>query len=254
MRAGLARALPACAGLGLWEAAARLGAAPPYILPAPSRVVQTAWRARALLAEHAAATAAEILAGLAIGAALGIGAALAMAASRPLERALRPALTVSQALPVFALAPMLTLWMGYGMAPKIAMAVLIIFFPVASAFHDGLRGADPAWIELARNLGARPGAILLRIRAPAAAPHLAAGLRIAATTAPIGAVVGEWVGSGRGLGYLMLLANGRAQTDLMFAALAVLAALALALRAGVEAACAAALARLGFAPGETTGD
>ena len=129
-----------------------------------------------------------------------------------------PLLVVSQALPVFALAPLLVLWLGYGMASKVAMAVLIIFFPVTAAFLDGLRRTEPGWLELARTMDARPLAILAQIRVPAALPALASGLRVAAAVAPIGAVIGEWVGSSAGLGYLMLHANARMQVDLMFAA------------------------------------
>ncbi len=114
------------------------------------------------------------------------------------------------------------------------MAVLIIFFPVTAAFLDGLRRTEPGWVELARTMDARPAAILAQVRVPAALPALASGLRVAAAVAPIGAVVGEWVGSSAGLGYLMLHANARMQVDLMFAALLVLAAMALALWFAVD--------------------
>ena len=108
-------------------------------------------------------------------------------------------------------------------ASKVAMAVLIIYFPVAAGFFDGLRRTDPGWTDLARTMGASPWTMLLHIRIPAALPALASGLRVATAVAPIGAVVGEWVGSSAGLGYLMLHANGRLQADLMFAALFTLA-------------------------------
>jgi putative hydroxymethylpyrimidine transport system permease protein len=120
------------------------------------------------------------------------------------------------------------------MASKVAMAVLVIFFPVTSAFFDGLKRAEPGWLELARVMNARPAATLWRIRVPAALPAMASGLRVAAAVAPIGAVIGEWVGSSAGLGYLMLHANARMQVDLMFAALLILAAMALALYAAVD--------------------
>src|SRR5690606_30394795 len=142
---------------------------------------------------------------------------------------LMPMLVVSQALPVFALAPLLVLWLGYGLTSKVAMAVLIIYFPVTAAFLDGLRRTEPGWLELARTMDASPAAILRHIRIPAALPALASGLRVAAAVAPIGAIVGEWVGSSAGLGYLMLHANARMQVDLMFAALLVLAVMALLL-------------------------
>ena len=114
------------------------------------------------------------------------------------------------------------------------MAVLIIYFPVTASCYDGLRQVSPGWLELARTMNARPLAILRFIQFPAALPALASGVRIAAATAPIGAVVGEWVGSSRGLGYLMLHANARMQIDLMFAALFTLALFALVLYGAVD--------------------
>jgi len=157
-----------------------------------------------------------------------------LASSRTAQRWLLPLLVVSQALPVFTLAPLLVLWLGYGMASKIAMTVLIIYFPVTAAFLDGLRRTEPGWLELARTMDAGPVAILAQIRVPAALPALASGLRVAAAVAPIGAVIGEWVGSSAGLGYLMLHANARMQVDLMFAAVLVLAAMALALFLAID--------------------
>jgi putative hydroxymethylpyrimidine transport system permease protein len=150
-------------------------------------------------------------------------------------------LVASQALPVFALAPLLTLWLGYGLASKVAMATLIIYFPVTAAFYDGLRRVDPGWLDMARVMGAGPGAVLRLVRLPAALPAFGSGLRVATAVAPIGAVVGEWVGSSAGLGYLMLHANGRMQTDLMFAALLVLAVMAVGLYALVDRGLAAAI-------------
>ena len=155
--------------------------------------------------------------------------ALTLSAWRGGRRWLLPLLLVSQAVPVFAIAPLLTLWFGFGMASKVVMATMIIFFPVATAFYDGLRRTDPGLLDLAATMGATKGAMLWRIRLPSALPALASGLRVAAAVAPIGAVVGEWVGASAGLGYLMLHANGRSQADVMFAALFVLALMALAL-------------------------
>jgi putative hydroxymethylpyrimidine transport system permease protein len=188
----------------------------------------------ALLLKHGAVTAAEILMGLGFGALFGAASALTLSAFRPARRWLMPVLVVSQALPVFALAPMLTLWFGYGMASKVAMATLIIYFPVTSAFYDGLRRTEPGWLDLARTMGAGRIAVLRHLRLPAALPAFASGLRVAAAVAPIGAVVGEWVGSSAGLGYLMLHANARMQVSTMFAALVVLAAFSLILFFAVD--------------------
>ncbi|MDH3881126.1 MAG: ABC transporter permease, partial [Desulfobacteraceae bacterium] len=181
------------------------------------------------LFEHAMTTLLEIIAGLLIGTLLGASNALVMIASRSLKRWLLPVLVISQAIPVFALAPLLVLWLGYGMSSKIAMAVLIIFFPVTAAFYDGMRSTEPEWLELAQVMNAKPMAIIRHVRIPAALPAFASGLRVATAVAPIGAVVGEWVGSSSGLGFYMLHANARMQIDIMFAALSLLCIVSLML-------------------------
>ncbi len=212
-----------------WQLLVWATAVPPYILPGPAAVGVALARQPGLLAWHASVTLREIVLGILLGSLVGAASAMLLAASRAARRWLMPLLVVSQALPVFALAPLLVLWLGYGMPSKVAMAVLIIYFPVTAAFLDGLRRTEPGWLELARTMDAPPWAVLRHIRVPAALPALTSGLRVAAAVAPIGAVVGEWVGSSAGLGYLMLHANARMQVDLMFAALLVLAALALVL-------------------------
>ncbi len=228
---------PLITALGLlvcWQLLVWATGAPPYILPGPLAVGRVLLARGDLLLEHALVTATEILLGILIGSLVGAASAILLTAWAPARRWLMPLLVVSQALPVFALAPLLVLWLGYGMASKIAMAVLIIYFPVTAAFFDGLRRTDPGWLELARVMNARPLAVLWRIRLPAALPALGSGLRVAASVAPIGAVVGEWVGSSAGLGYLMLHANARMQVDLVFAALFLLALMALALYFAVD--------------------
>ncbi len=231
----LARPLAILVGLlALWELVVWLSGVPPYILPAPHEVA-VAWAARwALILEHWVITTAEILLGLAIGSVLGCSSALVMGYFRPARRWLLPVLVTSQAIPVFAIAPLLVLWLGYGMASKVAMATLIIYFPVTAAFFDGLRRTEPGWLDLARTMGGSRWAALRHIRIPAALPALASGLRVATAVAPIGAIVGEWVGSSAGLGYLMLHANARMQIDLMFAALTTLAVFAVALYFSVD--------------------
>jgi putative hydroxymethylpyrimidine transport system permease protein len=202
---------------------------PFFILPGPARVFTMAVERWDVLLANAWVTAAEIVFGLAIGVVIGIASAIVIASVGAARAWVLPLLVVSQALPVFALAPLLTLWFGYGMGSKVAMAVLIIYFPVTAACYDGLRHTPAAWLELARTLGADRRTQLLRIRLPSALPALGSGLRVAASVAPIGAVVGEWVGSSTGLGYLMLHANARMQVDLMFAALLVLSLMAVSL-------------------------
>jgi len=223
------------AGLVLvWQIIVIATRVPFYILPGPLRVAAAFYSHSKFLFSHAAITLIEILAGLIFGTILGAASAIVMIASRSLKRWLLPVLVISQAIPVFALAPLLVLWLGYGLASKIAMAVLIIFFPVTAAFYDGLRRTDPEWLELAGVMNARPLAVLWHIRIPAALPAFASGLRVATAVAPIGAVVGEWVGSSQGLGFYMLHANARMQIDAMFAALAMIAVLALVLYFSVD--------------------
>jgi len=231
--------------LALWQVLVWLTGVPSYILPSPVRVVQALMNNGGLIGRHLGVTLTEILAGLICGTLLGVGAALMVGYFRPARRWLMPVLVASQAIPVFAIAPLLVLWLGYGMASKVAMATLIIFFPVTAAFLDGLRRTEPGWVDLARTMTAGVGGappegdrlrILLYIRTPAALPVLASGLRVAAAVAPIGAVVGEWVGSSAGLGYLMLHANGRMQVDLMFAALLALSVVSLTLWFALDAA------------------
>lgn len=221
--------------LAVWQAVVHLTGVPRFILPGPGAVADALQRHAALLLQHGATTAAEIVMGLALGVLLGGVSAVTLAGVPAARRWLLPLLVVSQAIPVFALAPLLVLWLGYGMASKVAMATLIIYFPVTAALFDGLRRTEPGWLDLARTMGASPAATLLRVRLPAALPTFASGVRVAAAVAPIGAVVGEWVGSSAGLGYLMLHANARMQTDLMFAALALLAGFAVALYSAVDA-------------------
>ena len=215
--------------VAVWYLGTRLTGIEPYLLPNPQSVAVTLWSKRDLLMESALTTFSEILLGLLAGTALGSICALAMVFSPMLERWLMPVLLLSQAIPVFALAPLLVLWFGFGISSKVIMATIIIFFPVAAAFADGLRHTERGWLDLAHTMNASPTAILRFVRLPAALPAFASGLRVAAAIAPIGAVIGEWVGASSGLGYVMLSSNARIQTDETFAALVVLAVIAILL-------------------------
>ena len=207
---------------------------PKFILPSPMLVMETFISNFSLIFKHAIVTGSEILLGLLAGTVLGSFTAICLAIS-PLARTIvRPMMVLSQALPVFALAPLLTLWLGYGLWPKILMALLIIYFPVTSAFFDGLMNTPKGMLDLSRVMNGTPWRIMLNLRIPAAVPGLASGLRLAAVYAPIGAIIGEWVGASEGLGYLMLLANGRAKIDLMFAALIVLVVMTLILHWSID--------------------
>lgn len=219
----------------VWQAVVVAFEMPRFILPPPLRVAAALVERWDLLLHHALITLLEIVLGLAAGAALGFASALTLAYWAPARRWLLPVLVVSQAIPVFAIAPLLVLWFGYGLASKVVAATLIIYFPVTSAFYDGLRRTDPGFLDLAHVMGAGRWRMLMQIRLPAALPALASGLRVATVVAPIGAVFGEWVGASAGLGYLILQANARMQIDLLFAALVVLGVGAVALYYLVDA-------------------
>ena len=206
--------------LVVWQGIVTFTGWPKFILPGPAIVAETWWDNRWIIAKDTWVTAVEVLTGFVFGVTLGVVTAVSLASSRMTRILVRPLLVFTQALPVFALAPLLTLWLGFDLWSKVAMAMLIIYFPVTSSFFDGLMRTPAGYLDLARTMQASPRAVLWHIRIPAALPSLASGMRLAAVYAPIGAVIGEWVGgSSGGLGNLMLLANGRAKTDLMFAAM-----------------------------------
>lgn len=220
--------------LGLWEGIILLFKLPPYILPQPWEVFLALYSNFQLITHEALATILETLLGLVFGTLLGCTAAISLVFFRPLSPWLLPLVIISQALPTFAIAPLFVIWFGYGLASKVATTMLMLFFPVASAFYDGLQQTDKDWLDLARTLNASRWRLFWHLRIPAALPSLASGLRMAAAIAPIGAIVGEWVGSSRGLGYLMLNANARMQIDFMFATLFIVTFLALALYYGLD--------------------
>jgi putative hydroxymethylpyrimidine transport system permease protein len=231
----LIRNLIICAGLlGCWESIVFLFQLPPYILPSPLLVFQTLYQQYPVIAVHALPTLIETLLGFLLGILLGTIAGCVLAFFRPLTHWFLPILLISQAVPTFAIAPLVVIWLGYGMASKIAITVLMIFFPIMSACYDGLRRSTPGWLDLAKTMNAKKWRQFCFIQLPGALPTLASGIRIAAVAAPIGAIIGEWVGSSQGLGYLMLNANARLQIDMMFAALLVIIVMALALYFSVD--------------------
>lgn len=227
-------ALVLAVALAGWQAIVWLTGAPPFILPGPLKVAQAMVTHWALLAENAYITLIEVILGLILGTLIGAATALHLMISPAARRFLLPVLVFNQAVPVFALAPVLTLWFGYGIVSKIVVTILIVYFPVTWTFYDGLRRTDPGLLDLAQTMGVSERRVLTHLRLPAALPAFGSGLKLAAIYAPIGAVFGEWVGASKGLGYLMLLSNGRAKIDLMFAALFVLAIMTVILHAGID--------------------
>lgn len=215
--------------IALWQLIIIIFKLPAYILPTPFSVLSTLINRFGLIMHETKITAIETLLGLLIGIIFGGLAALLMASFRSISLWVLPVLVISQAIPTFAIAPLLVIWFGYGMISKIATAVIMIFFPIASSFYDGLSHTHQGWVNLAKTMNAKKWRFFWYIRIPAALPNFASGLRVATVAAPIGAVVGEWVGASQGLGFLMLNANARMQIDLMFAGLFILVIFSLAL-------------------------
>lgn len=232
---GLPSALLLLSLLALWEVAVRLAGVPPYILPPPTRILATLAADLPLLLRHAGTTLSEVAAGLALGAASGVTVALVGFYVPAIGRALHPFVLSSQVVPVFALAPLLVLWFGYGLWPKVIVVGLITFFPIAVNLDHGLRSVGPDLVDLLITLGAREATIFRLVRLPAALPAAMAGLKVAATVALAGAVIGEWIGGQGGLGYVMIQANAVLRADRVFAALVVLTLLGIGLFGAVAA-------------------
>lgn len=239
MRRAWSRALPSglllLSLLFLWEATLQLTHVPPYILPPPSRILATLAADLPLLVRHAAVTLIEVAAGLALGVVGGVAVALAGFYVPAIGRALHPFILSSQVVPVFAIAPLLVLWFGYGLWPKVIVVGLITFFPVAINLDQGLRAVGSDLVDLLVTLGAREGRIFRLARLPAALPSALAGVKVAVTLALAGAVIGEWIGGQGGLGYVMIQANALLRADRVFAALLVLTVLGISLFALVSA-------------------
>lgn len=206
----------------IWEALVLLFQLPTYILPTPKAVLQVLLKNSTLLWHETTITMIETGVGLVFGIIMGMFFALCMSFFKILRLWLLPMILISQAIPTFAIAPLLVIWFGYGLTSKIITTIIMIFFPIASSFYDGLKNTPSGFIDLAHVMQAQKLRFFYFVRIPAALPALAAGIRIATAIAPIGAVVGEWVGASQGLGFLMLNANARMQIDIMFAALFIL--------------------------------
>jgi ABC-type nitrate/sulfonate/bicarbonate transport system permease component len=228
-RALLPAALVLAGGLALWELAVALTATPAWLLPAPSGILAAAVAAPALLLWHTGVTLAEALLGFGAALTLGVLLALLMALSPAVERALYPLVVASQAINPLAVAPLLLIWLGYGLEPKVVIVVLICFFPIVINTVDGLRAVDPEYVRLLRSMGATRWQALRLVRLPAALPFLLSGAKVAVAVSVIGAVIGEWVGASAGLGYFMIRSAAGLQTARVFAAVVITALLGLIL-------------------------
>jgi putative hydroxymethylpyrimidine transport system permease protein len=234
LRRILAPALVLLTALVAWELAVRFLGVPGYILPPPSRILLTFIDRLPLLAHHGLVTLSEILLGLLLGGTGGFLLAIALYHSRTLERGIYPLIIASQMIPIFAIAPLLIVWLGYGLWPKVVVAALIGFFPIVVNGVDGLRSAGGEMVDLFRSLGANRRQVLVHLLLPASLPSLFSGLKLAGTLCVVGATIGEWVGAREGLGYLMLQSNARLRVDLVFAAILMLTLIGLLLFVGLR--------------------
>ena len=205
--------------LVIWEAACRGFNVPDFILPMPSRIISVAVFQAPMLLPHAATTAMEVLIGILLSLMVAVPLAMIMFARPALENAIAPFLVASQAVPVFAIAPLLVIWLGYGIASKVLMAAVIIFFPITVSLLEGFKSCDSEFRILFQLMGAGFWKTMRLLYWPWALPHFFAGLKVGVSVAAIGAVIGEWVGAQQGLGYLMIQANARLKVDLVFAAI-----------------------------------
>lgn len=206
----------------IWEFSCVYFSLPPFMLPPPSKIFISIYTNWDLLIKHASYTLVEILSSIFIGTIIGVVTALTISSSERLKRWVMPILLASQSIPVFALAPLLILWLGYGMSSKIVIGVLIVFFPITSNFTDALNKVPQELIDAGKTIGLSKTQVFWKIKIPSSLPGLCSGIRVAACFAPIGAVVGEWIGGSTGLGSFMIYSNARLQTDNMFAALIIL--------------------------------
>jgi putative hydroxymethylpyrimidine transport system permease protein len=221
--------------LGLWQLAASLDVIAnalniePFLVPSPSEIAQSLWADRSLLLDNGWVTLQEVLAGFALSVAAGVGFAVVLHLSPTLRRAFYPLLVASQTVPIVVVAPILVVWLGFGIGPKLAIIALICFFPITVNTLDGLRSVDPDLTKMMRTLDASRWQTFRRVEAPTALPYFFSGAKIAVAVAVIGAVFGEWAGSSSGLGHLIQQASAQLQTARTFAAVVVLSALAIVL-------------------------
>ena len=212
----------------VWDLAIRVFAVPPYVVPAPASVGQALVKERARLLDNAIPTIVESLGGFALGNLVAVAAALAFVHSQVLERALYPVAVAVRTLPIVAIAPILVLLLGNGYAPKVAIAALITFFPTLVNMVEGLESADVQAMELMHVLSASKTEIVRYVRWPSSLPYLFSAMRIASTSSVLGALVAEWIGTNKGLGYLIVLTTYDFRTALLYAAMVVTSAIALA--------------------------
>lgn len=215
--------------LALWGLATRIFDWPIWLVPSPLDVADALWEYRNFLPRQFWVTFLETIAGFGLAIVIGIPLAIAIAVSPILEMTIYPILLALNAVPKIAIAPILVLWMGFGPGPKIVVALLLCIFPIVIGAATGLKATPPEFVELARSLTAGRRQLFVKVRFPAAMPHIFVGLKVAISLAVIGAVIGEFVGSSEGLGWVILNSQSNLNTPLAFAAMALLAVMSIAL-------------------------
>jgi len=219
----------AIAVLALWQLYCVLADVRESTLPMPTQVLDALWSERTLLVDNAWVTIQEIALGYLAAVVVGVGLGALVATSRAVERMVSPWLVISQMVPIPAVAPLIVIWTGFDIRPKVIVIALVSFFPIAVNTIDGLKATEPELINLLKTLGAGRRRQFRIARLPAAMPFIFAGLKIAAAFSVIGAVFAEWVGSSQGLGYLILTLNNQTATTEMFAAIVALALIGIGL-------------------------
>ena len=231
----LAAPVTVLALVAIWQLVCSVGLVPSFLLPSPVAVIQALVGDWQLLAGHAVTSLAEAAAGLACGIALGFAAAVLMDRFELVYRAFYPLVVLTQTIPTVAIAPLLVLWFGYGMLPKVVLIVITTFFPITVGLLDGFRSVDPDVIDLMRSMGASRAQIMRHAKLPASLGHLFSGLKISATYAIVGAVIAEWLGGFSGLGVYMTRVRSAYAFDKMFAVNVRISALSLVLMWAVGA-------------------
>ncbi|SDB85977.1 ABC-type nitrate/sulfonate/bicarbonate transport system, permease component [Sanguibacter gelidistatuariae] len=229
LRAVLAPTLAVVVILVGWELAVRVFHVEAWMLPGPIAIAREWVAESAGLWDDVVATTSLTLLGFAAGSLLGLAIAGVLHHVEPLKAALYPLLIISQNVPSIALAPLLVIWFGFGLTPKLVVIILVTFFPVAVAAMDGLRGADPMMRDYLRMSGATRSQIFWKLEVPWSLPSVFSGLKIAATYAVMGAVIGEWVGSDKGIGHYMLLQKSAFRADRVFVSICIIVVLSLTL-------------------------
>lgn len=211
--------------LGVWQILVTWAQLPLWLLPTPTQIGKALWDTRQLIWMHTMTTLVETSAGFFLAVVLSLITAGVMVLSSLIKRLLYPFLIISQTVPLIAIAPLLILWLGYGLLPKILIVVLVCFFPMTISLIEGLELSDTDQVTLLRSMGATPWQIFYIVRWPHALPSLFAGLKIAATYSVMGAVIGEWLGASSGLGVYLTRSSHSFLTDRVFAAIFAITAL-----------------------------